>query len=621
MSETVNVPPELDDIFRQAQRTVSEYFQTLHLDPARGTIEAGGQRYVLVRAASMSVEFFQTIAGLYADQGADEARAVARSLLYDLAYAVGAADARAFNSELSVDDAIARLSTGPVHFAHTGWALVELLPESRPVADASYVLVYNHPYSFESDAWIAAGKRVDFPVCIMNAGYSAGWCSESFGRPLVAVEICCKAMGDECCRFVMAPPEHIEHEIGVYVRQRPALARSRSRYEIPGFFSRKRVEDELRQREAQYRSIFESSIDAIMVADGNGMILAANPAAGQLYGRPVSELVGMSADNIAGPGTISRMADVRRGLLEHGSWTGELTGRAADGRVFEVDVRASAFSTGAEPQILVLARDISARKLAEAERLRIQEALLRQNATLRQERAVARTVQLGLLPAKAPWSPDTLSTAARSLPASEVGGDFYVYSRLANEQLLLVIGDVSGKGVGAALMMALTVSVVDAEARVASGPAMFLSGLGERIREQITGCGMFVSVLALAYDPGRRRLTIASAGMPPPVLLRDGSVRAIESLGLPLGLATSSACGEVELDLRPGDTVVAVTDGIVEARSQLGEVWGYTRLESAVSHAAGAPGAVVDAVLQAATAFAHRAEQHDDMTLLAFAVA
>jgi signal transduction histidine kinase/ActR/RegA family two-component response regulator len=114
------------------------------------------------------------------------------------------------------------------------------------VAGADYVLVYDHPYSFESDAWVRAGRSTEFPVCIMNAGYSSGWCEESFDMALVASEVLCRARGDDHCRFIMAPPEQLERRVEEYIAGAPSLAASIRGYEIPDFFSRKAVEEELR---------------------------------------------------------------------------------------------------------------------------------------------------------------------------------------------------------------------------------------------------------------------------------------------------------------------------------------------------------------------------------------
>jgi two-component system cell cycle sensor histidine kinase/response regulator CckA len=245
--KTVRVPPDLAPLFAKAEEVVSGYFKARVDRPEEGTIEVYGQRYILVRAASLSVEFFDLVGELYGPGREVEAQTFARNLLYDLAHAVGRSDARNFQSKMGLEDPVAKLSAGPIHFAHTGWAFVDILPESRPSADQDYYLVYEHPYSFESEAWIAAGRRCESPVCIMNAGYSSGWCEASFGMPLVATELLCRAKGDACCRFIMAPPARMESHLGAYKAARPELAHRLAGLEIPDFFSRKRLEEELRK--------------------------------------------------------------------------------------------------------------------------------------------------------------------------------------------------------------------------------------------------------------------------------------------------------------------------------------------------------------------------------------
>jgi len=241
------VPPGMEDLFERAEEVVSRYFRDRVDDPSRGTIEVFGERYVLVRAASLSVEFFSLVQSLYGEGRQKDADDFARNILFDLAHSIGASDARNFHSKMDLRDPIARLSAGPVHFAHSGWAFVDIFAESQPTADRDYCLVYDHPYSFESDAWLRAGRTASFPVCIMNAGYSSGWCEESFSIKLVASEVLCRARGDEVCRFVMAHPERIEEFVGRYRDRSPDLAPRITGYQIPDFFARKRMEEELRK--------------------------------------------------------------------------------------------------------------------------------------------------------------------------------------------------------------------------------------------------------------------------------------------------------------------------------------------------------------------------------------
>src|SRR6185369_10940148 len=126
--KTVNVPPEMEDFFRTAEALVSRYFEKALLEPARGAIEISGERYVLVRAASLSVEFFSLVQELFGEGRASEADEFARNILYDLAHAIGKSDAQNFHGRMGVSEPIERLSAGPIHFSHTGWAFVDILP-------------------------------------------------------------------------------------------------------------------------------------------------------------------------------------------------------------------------------------------------------------------------------------------------------------------------------------------------------------------------------------------------------------------------------------------------------------------------------------------------------------
>ncbi len=250
---TVSVPPAIAPAFLKAQEYVARYFSARVHRPDEATISIAGERYVLLRAASMSVEFVELVMSLYQDKGPAEARSVANNLLFDLAHAIGKADARSFHAKMGVTDPIERLSAGPVHFAFSGWAYVHILPESQPSPNDDYFLIFDHPFSFESHAWQAKSRISDAPVCIMSAGYSSGWCEESFGMPLVSAEIECVAAGGRHCRFIMAPPSRIEAHlarlaVGAAVgshSRRPAV--SAVAIAVPEFFQRRRMEDELRK--------------------------------------------------------------------------------------------------------------------------------------------------------------------------------------------------------------------------------------------------------------------------------------------------------------------------------------------------------------------------------------
>ncbi len=237
---TVKHPQELDSFFNQAEQLVSDYFKKISMDPSNASIDIEGERYVLMRASSLSIDFLKKIEDLFAYKGKKEAFRVGQNFLFDIAHVIGMEDGRNMHQKLNLKDPLSKMTAGPVHFAFSGWATVELL-EGNPSPDDHFLLKYNHPHSFEADSWIRKGIQSEEPVCIMNSGYSSGWCAESFGIPLTAVEISCRAKGDKNCTFVMAPP----HKIQEYLDKEKATKKGSENYDIPLFFERQQAEQEI----------------------------------------------------------------------------------------------------------------------------------------------------------------------------------------------------------------------------------------------------------------------------------------------------------------------------------------------------------------------------------------
>ena len=119
--QTVRVPEGLAPLFVAAEEVVSRYFSMREDRPTEGSIEIFGERYILVRAASLSVEFFELVRDLYGSEREGEADEFARNILFDLAHSIGKSDALDFHAKMGLKDPIERLSAGPVHFAYTGW--------------------------------------------------------------------------------------------------------------------------------------------------------------------------------------------------------------------------------------------------------------------------------------------------------------------------------------------------------------------------------------------------------------------------------------------------------------------------------------------------------------------
>ena len=239
--ETVIIPDQFKAPFLSIEKKIRHYFNDLNIDPESGEITAQGQRYVLLRSDSLSHEFLDFVKDRYSDRPINEAVSIGNNFLYDNAKVIGNKDSVAFHKKLGLSAPIDKLSAGPVHFAFTGWANVEMYVESNPIPDENFFLKFRHHNSFEAQSWLKANKISDIPVCTMNCGYSAGWCEESFGISLTTVEVSCEAKGDEACVFIMAPTDKVEKYVGEIIDLNQV-----QNFEIPVFFKRKNIEEQLR---------------------------------------------------------------------------------------------------------------------------------------------------------------------------------------------------------------------------------------------------------------------------------------------------------------------------------------------------------------------------------------
>ena len=226
----------------------------------------------------------------------------------------------------------------------------------------------------------------------------------------------------------------------------------------------------------------------------------------------------------------------------------------------------------------------------------------KRQGVLEQEFKNAREVQRVLVPETPPAVPGfTLTSAYR--PAQEVGGDFFQIIPLDNTTTLIVLGDVSGKGLRAAMAVSLIVGVVRMVAEANSSPAEILASLNRRLFVRLQGG--FATCLVMRLDHGGR-CAIASAGHPTPLL--NGRELTVPG-ALPLGILAETSYAESDFTLAPGDYLALYTDGLLEARSAGGEIYGFERLESLFARK---PGAVEAA--EAAVRFG----QEDDITVLTF---
>jgi serine phosphatase RsbU (regulator of sigma subunit)/catechol 2,3-dioxygenase-like lactoylglutathione lyase family enzyme len=232
------------------------------------------------------------------------------------------------------------------------------------------------------------------------------------------------------------------------------------------------------------------------------------------------------------------------------------------------------------------------------------------------ELEIARQVQARLLPQRMPEA-RTLNYAGACLPARRVGGDFYDFLDLGQQRLGLVIGDIAGKGIAAALLMAnLQANLRSQCATAAAQPSQFLDSVNQLFYEN-TADGDYATFFFSEYDDVSRRLRYANCGHLPALLLRrDGSLERLNSTATVLGLFDKWDCTLEVHQLFPGDTLVLYTDGATESFNDSGEEFGERRLIEALQrHRALAPQDLIDSVLAEVRGF-NPQEQQDDITLI-----
>jgi sigma-B regulation protein RsbU (phosphoserine phosphatase) len=206
-----------------------------------------------------------------------------------------------------------------------------------------------------------------------------------------------------------------------------------------------------------------------------------------------------------------------------------------------------------------------------------------------------------------------------SLPAREVGGDFFNYFLLPGGGAALLVGDVSGKGVPAALLMANVQATLRARLPVEPG----LGPLAETLDHELaTGAPAYLTVFLAVLDGGGGTLRYVNAGQNPPLLLHaDGRVEALGATGRPLGLYPGGGYEERSVPLGPGATLFIYTDGLVEAEDEAGEQFGLERLQALLlAERDHGPDGILAVVEEAVRTHRGRAEPMDDATLVALCV-
>ena len=240
---------------------------------------------------------------------------------------------------------------------------------------------------------------------------------------------------------------------------------------------------------------------------------------------------------------------------------------------------------------------------------------MRQREHIEQELQVARTIQQASLPKEVPQLEGWRITPIYQ-PAREVGGDFYDFLELDDGRLGIVVGDATGHGVPAALVMASARSMLRAVAQASNSPGDALRRVNDPLATEIPP-NMFVTCFYCILDPKSGRLSYANAGHDLPYVWHGGACEELRARGMPLGLMPGMHYEQKEIVLQKGESALLYTDGLVEAHNPQREMFGFPRLQTLVSEHAEEERSLEEALLEELYSFVGEGwEQEDDITLL-----
>jgi PAS domain S-box-containing protein len=380
--------------------------------------------------------------------------------------------------------------------------------------------------------------------------------------------------------------------------------------------ARRRMESALRESEQRYRLLWENSADAVVLMDANTNIKFANPAAEEIFGYSTHELMGKEFPLLLADSARELFREWVQGFFRSDNPRSrqspmETQGRHKTGKEIVLDVAFNQIDLEGSRSLAAFIRDVTERKQTEQE--------LRENE---EQFRVAREIQQHLFPKSAPVLPG-FDIAGVSHAAEATGGDYFDYLTLLNDRLGVAIGDVTGHGIGPALLMAETRAYLRIVGRNREDTGEILTRANRVLAEDV-GYERFVTVLLVSLDPNRHVLAYTNAGHPAGYVLdASGAIKAqLKRTGLPLGIKPDTIYPpSTEVALAQGDVILLLTDGIDEAVAPDEKLFGVERaLDVVRANRAATAQEIVDALFLAVRQFSQDLTQLDDATAVVIKV-
>ncbi len=451
---------------------------------------------------------------------------------------------------------------------------------------------YNLPeFSAPAALQLLQGKKLDLPFIIISGG-----------------------IGEDIAVAAMKAGAHDYLMKGNLARLVPAVERELR--EAAHRTARRSAEQAVRDSELRYRLLWETATDAVILMDADSVIQFANPAVESVFGYKPAELVGQNLtlllpERLRQHHTegftrylLSGVRHTRRKIVE-------TVGLRKENEEVLIEIAFNDMELQGQRWFVAFIRDITERKRAEQE-LREHEEQFR----------VAREIQQHLFPKAAPQLPG-FDIAGASYPAEATGGDYFDYIPMVNDGLGVVVADVTGHGIGPALLMAETRAYLRIVALNRDDVGEILTRANRVLAEDV-GYERYVTLLLARIDAASRQLTFASAGHPPGYVLTPcGEVRLqLKRTGIPLSIKVDTQyVSAPPVTLAPGELVLLLTDGIEEAMSPANEFFGIERTLAVVQAHRDRPAReIVEAIYCAVRDFSQGTPQQDDLTAIVIKV-
>ena len=284
--------------------------------------------------------------------------------------------------------------------------------------------------------------------------------------------------------------------------------------------------------------------------------------------------------------------------------------------ILDLEHSRPAFFTEEHERVLTT---LAAQVAISIENARLYQAVRRQERQLEKDIAMAREVQLRLLPPSAPVHPHA-EMAVRFLPARTIGGDLYDFVDYGPGRTAIVLGDVSGKAAPAALFAALVSGLMRSAATHQPGPAALLAQLNDALQQRKLE-SQYVCLLFALWNDENQTLQVANSGAVQPIFCRAGQSITVKAEGFPLGLFPDVHYDEISVATQPGDAIVFVSDGILDAENEKEEQFGEQRLSNLLCSLRDRPAEeIADVILSEVTRFQGARDRFDDETIIVLRV-